>query len=85
METYAIFLEMKCRNLTSSMRSWSEEWLGRAQNFAATHQSEPLPPDTAIKLRRRLIEAGHPDLAAKVLLSMLGELPAPRRQMKHAR
>ena len=78
MNAYEIFEEMQYRNLTTSMRSWSQEWLERAQNFGATHRSEPLPPATAIRLRRRLIEEGHHDLAAKVLLTMLGELERPR-------
>lgn len=79
MNVYEIFEEMQFRNLTTSMRSWSREWLNRAQNFGATHRSQPLPPEAAIRLRRRLIEEGHHDLAAKILLSMLGELERPRR------
>lgn len=78
MNIYSIFHEMKRRNLVDSMRGLSQHWLGRAQNFVATHQSEPLPPDAAIRLRRQLLEAGHPDLAAIVLLAMLGDIDFPR-------
>jgi len=78
MRAYEVFDEMRKRKLTTSLRSWSEEWLERAHNFGTTHQSEPLPPDAAIGLRSRLIEAGHHDLAAKVLLSILGEHQHPR-------
>jgi hypothetical protein len=85
MRAYEVFAEMRDRNLTASLRSWSQEWLDRAQNFGATHQSEPLPADTAITLRRRLIEAGHHDLAAKVLLTMLGEYEKPRRAPRRRR
>jgi hypothetical protein len=85
MRAYEVFAEMRDRNLTASLRSWSQEWLDRAQNFGATHQSEPLPPETAITLRCRLIEAGHHDLAAKVLLTMLGEYEKPRRQPRRSR
>jgi len=85
MRAYEVFNEMRNRNLTTSLRAWSQEWLDRAQNFGATHQSEPLPPDTAIRLRRRLVEAGHHDLAAMVLLSMLGEYEKPRRALRRSR
>lgn len=84
MNIYSIFQEMKRRHLVESMRGLSQHWLGRAQNFAATHQSEPLPPETAIRLRRHLMAAGHPDLAAMVLLSILGELDDPRRYARRS-
>jgi hypothetical protein len=75
MITGIIYNEMVSRNLTTSMRAWSEEWAGRSHNFATTHWEKPLPPETALYLRKRLIEAGHPDLAAVLLLSLIGELP----------
>jgi hypothetical protein len=84
MEAFTIFTEMKNRKLTTSLRSWSQEWLDRAQNFGATHQFKPLPPETAILLRRRLVEAGHHDLAAMVLLAMLNSDEKPRRQTDRA-
>jgi hypothetical protein len=68
-----IYNEMVDRELTCSMRSWSENWAGRSHTFATTCWDKPLPADTAIYLRKRLLEAGHPDLAAKVLLALLGE------------
>ena len=74
--TGIIYNEMVARNLTASMRSWSEDWAGRSHNFASTHWARPLPPETALYLRKRLIEAGHPDLAAALLLSLIGELPS---------
>ena len=85
MRAYDVYNEMRDRNLTTSLRAWSQEWLDRAQNFGATHQSQPLPPETAILLRHRLIEAGHHDLAASVLLSMLGDREQPRRRLRRAR
>ena len=78
MRAYEVFEEMRNRNLTESLRSWSSDWLGHAQNFGTTHRSEPLPPATAIRLRRRLIEANHHDLAASILLGMI-ELEEPPR------
>ena len=55
------------------MRSFSENWLGRSHNFASLHWYDQLPADTLIHLRAKLLEEGHPDLAAKVLLVLLGE------------
>jgi hypothetical protein len=75
MITGILYNEMAARNLTDSMRAWSETWAGRSHNFASTHWTKPLPPETILHLRRRLIEAGHPDLAAVLLLSLIGELP----------
>jgi hypothetical protein len=75
MITGIIYNEMVDRNLTTSMRHWSEDWAGRSHNFASTHWEKPLPPETAIILRKRLIAEGHPDLAAKVLLALLGDGP----------
>ena len=82
MRAYEVFEEMRNRNLTESLRSWSSDWLGHAQNFATTHRSEPLPPATALRLRRRLILAGHHDLAASILLGMieLEDSPQPSRR-----
>lgn len=68
-----LYNEMVERELTDSMRSWSEYWAGRSHNFATTCWDKPLPAETAIYLRRRLLAEGHPDLAAKVLLALLGE------------
>lgn len=86
MRAEEVFSEMRNRNLTTSLRAWSEEWCQRAPNFGATHREKSLPPQVAITLRRRLIEAGHPDLAAKVLLDLLGELePQPRRTRSRRR
>jgi hypothetical protein len=68
-----LYNEMFERELTNSMRSWSEAWAGRSHNFATTCWDKPLPAETAIHLRRKLLAEGHPDLAAKVLLALLGE------------
>ncbi len=73
MNTADIYTEMFERNLTESMRSWSQDWAGRSHNFASTNWEQPIPPDMAIRLRKRLLVEGHPDLAAKVLLAMLGD------------
>ena len=70
-----IYNEMFERDLTESMRSWSEQWAGRSHNFATTCWVKPLPAETAIHLRKRLLAEGHPDLAAKVLLALLDEAP----------
>ena len=68
-----IYIEMYERGLAGSMRSWSEQWAGRSHNFATTFWEQPIPAETAIHLRRKLLDQGHPDLAAKVLLALLGE------------
>lgn len=75
MNTSHIYEEMHSRNLTASKRSWSEHWLGRAHNFASIHWKHPMPAETLLHLRERLIQAGHHDLAAKLLLVLLGEFP----------
>ncbi len=68
-----LYTEMYRRDLTNSMRTWSVAWAGRSHNFATTYWEKPLPAETAIHLRRKLLAEGHPDLAAKVLLALLGE------------
>lgn len=68
-----LYTEMYQRDLADSMRAWSVEWAGRSHNFATTCWDKPLPAETAIYLRRKLLAEGHPDLAAKVLLSLLGD------------
>jgi hypothetical protein len=68
-----LYNEMFDRELTGSMRNFSEHWAGRSHNWASTCWERPLPAETAIYLRRRLLAEGHPDLAAKVLLALLGE------------
>jgi hypothetical protein len=78
MRAYEVFEAMRDRNLTTSLRSWSKECLGRAQNFGVTHQSDPLPPETALRLRHRLVAAGHHDLGATILISLLDEFEEPR-------
>ena len=75
MNTGEIFETMAYRSLTNSLRGFSENWLGRSHNFASIHWNDQLPADTLIHLRARLLEEGHPDLAAKVLLALLGEAP----------
>jgi hypothetical protein len=84
MRAYEVFGAMRDRNLTTSLRSWSKNWLGRAQNFGVTHQSESLPPETALRLRQRLIAAGHHDLGATILLCLLDEFEAPRRPSRRS-
>lgn len=73
MITGVIYNEMLNRNLTTSMRSWSEEWAGRSHNFATTHWEKPLPPETSLRMRRKLIAEGHHDLAALLLISLLND------------
>ena len=84
MRAYEVFEAMKDRNLTTSLRSWSKDWLGRAQNFATVNRSDPLPPETSIVLRRRLVDSGHHDLAAMVLLSMLEDFEVPPRPLRRS-
>jgi hypothetical protein len=79
MKTDELYKEMLARNLTNSLRSFSCDWLGKAQNFATLHRSRPLPAEILVHVRKRLIEEGHHDLAAKVLLTLLGEHPSKRK------
>lgn len=80
--TEDIYDEMVERNLTASMRQWSEEWLGRSHNFASINRTHPLPAGCMVELRKRLIAEGHHDLAAKILLALLGELPPSKRSRR---
>ena len=66
-----IYNEMAGRGLANSMRQWSEDWAGRSHNFASLHWEKPLPADTALLLRRRLIAEGHHDLAARLLIALI--------------
>jgi hypothetical protein len=77
MNTGEIFLEMHARGLTESMRSFSETWLGRSHNFTSINWDNPLAADTLLHLRASLLDEGYPDLAAKMLLVLLGEHTAP--------
>jgi hypothetical protein len=70
-----LYNEMEKRGLTTSMRSWSEEWAGRSHNFASTHWSKDLPPEALLRVRSRLVKLGYPDLAATLLLALIGDLP----------
>ena len=73
MITGNIYNEMFERNLTTSMRSWSEEWAGRSHNFATTNWNKPLPPETIIYIRKKLMIEGYHDLAAMLLVGLLGD------------
>jgi hypothetical protein len=80
MTTGEIFMEMHARELTESMRSFSEAWLARSHNFTSVNWDKPLPAETLIHLRAELLAEGHPDLAAKMLLVLLGEHTASSPQ-----
>jgi hypothetical protein len=71
MTTYEIYLEMQEQGLTTSMREFSTNWLGRAQNFCVSRQSQPLPAEDSIGLRWRLFVRGHYELANMVLDAVL--------------
>jgi hypothetical protein len=67
-ELYNYMLE---RELTHSMRAWSEDWAGRSHNFCSMNWDRPLPADVGIRLHRMLVGEGQPDLAARLLVSLL--------------
>ncbi|PIB93104.1 hypothetical protein [Caulobacter sp. FWC2] len=69
-ELYNYMLE---RELTQSMRSWSEDWAGKSHNFCSTNWHRPLPADIAVRLHRMLLTEGQPDLAARLLVSLLDD------------
>lgn len=68
----------RAASMTRRVISMSAREGGRAHNFATLNWSRPLPPETLLHLRKRLLENGHPDLAAKLLLVLLGEFPPAR-------
>lgn len=78
MNTDQIFEEMCRRDLTSSLRHFSSQWLGKSQNFATINRGRDLPADVLVRLRKQLIAAGHHDLAARVLMTLLAEVPRAR-------
>ena len=81
--TNDVYTEMQRRHLTVSLRDFSTAWCARSHNFAVTHQTKPLPADVLIHLRKRLLEEGQPDLAAKLLLVLIGEYQHPQRRSRH--
>lgn len=73
MNTGVLFWEMHDLGLTTSMRSWSEQWLHKSHNFASINWDRPLPPAVLLTLRRNLIQRGAHELAARVLVALLEE------------
>lgn len=73
MITGNLYNEMVARNITTSMRAWSEVWAGRSHNFATTHWGKPIPAETAIHIRKKLISEGYHDLAAMLLIALLDD------------
>jgi hypothetical protein len=59
------------RELTNSMRAWSEDWAGRSHNFCSMNWNRALPADIGLRLHRLLLSEGQPDLAARLLVSLL--------------
>jgi hypothetical protein len=70
-----IYNRMMQRNLTRSQRHFSQAWCGRAANYMADQNSDNMSEATALELMRRLVKAGHRDLAQTVLNSLI-VLPA---------
>lgn len=68
-----LYNHMVERELTHSMRSWSEDWAGRSHNYCSTNWDRPLPADIGIRLHRLLLVEGQPDLAARLLISLLDD------------
>jgi len=70
-----LYNHMRERELTQSMRSWSEDWAGRSHNYCSMNWDRPLPADIGIRLHRMLLVEGQPDLAARLLVSLLDGTP----------
>lgn len=54
------------RGLTTSLRHYSREWLGAAENYACLTRDRGPSELALIQLFRRLWRKGHPILAARV-------------------
>jgi hypothetical protein len=68
----AIFEEMRARGMVRSGRAFSRDWLDRAPNYTCAVGFDRLAPGALLHLHRRLLTAGEADLAARLMVHLIG-------------
>ena len=66
-----IYLDLRERGLVHSLRGFSRDFLGRAENYAADRGLDRCAPAALVNLHRRLGAEDQPDLQARVLERLL--------------
>lgn len=76
-----IYQDLRGRGLVTSLRRFSRDYLGRAENYAADRGLDRCAPAALVNLHRRLGAERQADLQARVLERLLhpgATHPAPR-------
>ena len=66
-----IYLDLRERGLVASLRRFSRDFLGRAENYAADRGLDRCAPSALVNLHRRLGAERQADLQARVLERLL--------------
>ena len=66
-----IYLDLRERGLVASLRGFSRDYLGRAENYAADRGLDRCAPAALVHLHRRLGAERQADLQARVLERLL--------------
>ena len=66
-----IYLDLRQRGLVASLRRFSRDYLGRAENYAADRGLDRCAPAALVHLHRRLGAERQADLQARVLERLL--------------
>ena len=66
-----IYLDLRERGLVASLRRFSRDFLGRAENYAADRGLDRCAPAALVNLHRRLGAERQADLQARVLEHLL--------------
>ena len=67
-----IYFDLWQRGLVASLRGFSRDYLGRAENYAADRSLDRCSAGALLNLNKRLGELGHADLQALAFERLLG-------------
>ena len=67
-----IYFDLRQRGLVASLRSFSRDYLGRAENYAADRGLDRCSAGALLNLYKRLGDLGHADLQALAFERLLG-------------
>ena len=67
-----IYFDLRQRGLVASLRGFSRDYLGRAENYAADRGLDRCSAAALLNLCKRLGELGHADLQALAFERLLG-------------
>ena len=67
-----IYFDLRQRGLVASLRGFSRDYLGRAENYAADRGLDRCSAGALLNLYKRLGELGHADLQALAFERLLG-------------